>query len=275
MRREVVQLDFVGGQVTRGHKGHQVIFVAFFIEDFEQALRHLKISGASRFHMNCVGDAEVCRARLFIVGFIVHKDDQAVAKAIDFLPDGAERARRLRLLDARDLHIHVQARKIQAVRRIAFLEGIALVDQVGAEFEFKIGSNCLTIRDAEQRVFRVLAFGGRKDARLLAEQRNRKCCQSVLVPRLPLAALQISSDVSCPIFHSPDTLRLMKIASMNSVARLARMRVMFEREGGVLLEDYKHFTRPSREAQPDAPFHPSKAVRNSEQKPGKLRPKPN
>lgn len=50
--------------------------------------------------------------------------------------------------------------------------------------------------------------------------------------------------------------------------RLARMREMLEREGGILAQDYEHFTQPPA-ARSDVPTRPSKVVHTLAARPGK------
>ena len=52
--------------------------------------------------------------------------------------------------------------------------------------------------------------------------------------------------------------------------RLARMREMFECEGGIFAEDYEHFTQPPA-ARSDVPARPSKVVHMLAARPGKQR----
>ena len=54
-----------------------------------------------------------------VVRFFVNEYEQVIAKAINFLPSEAERARRLRLSYASSLYVDVESRQVYARCRVA------------------------------------------------------------------------------------------------------------------------------------------------------------
>jgi hypothetical protein len=145
---KISESNVINWQISVGQESHQIVDIALILDDFTQTARHLKVGSAACIDEYRIRNAQNGCLAGIIVRFVVDKNDQAITKAIYFLSSGFEGARRLRLPDARNFHVDAKTWKINAIRRIAFDEGVSL-SQVEPELMLKVGADGFTICDTE------------------------------------------------------------------------------------------------------------------------------
>lgn len=129
-------------------KCKNVVAISLVLNQAKQAGSCLVIRRAFLADENGVLNVEAGRALFLIIMFVINEHDQRVAKSVNLLPGTFERARRLRLADARNFDVHAEFGKINPFGRTASCVGVATLEQ-RLEFVFEISADSLAIRHAK------------------------------------------------------------------------------------------------------------------------------
>jgi hypothetical protein len=114
--------NLIKRQVPFLKESDNIINVAISLEDTPDTKRSLVVGSSltrDEYSVLEIQPGNACARRFYPVGFLIHKHEKVVAKAIYLLVGGAERARRLGLLDGRHFQVYLKLREIDPTRRIS------------------------------------------------------------------------------------------------------------------------------------------------------------
>ena len=123
-RCKLPSFDFIHRKVFVLKEGNYVVLNAIVIDNLAEAPRHLVVGPAALLNEDCVRHVETPGPRLMVVGLFIDKDDEVVTEPINLLARRLEWTRGLRLPDACDLDIQIEARNVDAASGVALSERI-------------------------------------------------------------------------------------------------------------------------------------------------------
>lgn len=146
---EVSRLNVVNRQVFVLEECDNIFLVALILNDLPKAPGHLEVTGSALVHEDRVHHVQPPRAGCGIVGLLVDEHNEVVAKSGNLLARRLERTGRLRLPDAGDLNVNIQAREVDAACRVPSPECVTF-NKIRSKLVLKIRSYSLAVSYPEQ-----------------------------------------------------------------------------------------------------------------------------
>jgi len=155
--RDIARFDLVDWKHPLLQEGQKIVLVSLIVKNLANPGGGLEVGRVVLFHKDHVLNIKMPRLACRVVSLIIDEDQNRVAEPEDFLPGRLIRARRLRLLDACNLHVHVELGKVDAFGGGAFVE-FETSPKVLSELVLELRANSLAIGDAEEFRFMMSRF---------------------------------------------------------------------------------------------------------------------
>lgn len=159
--RENARCNFVERKHSIREKREDVITIRLILQQSKQSRSRLEISSAFLFNEDRVEHVQSRGLCGCVIGLFVNEHEQRIPKSINLLSRTLEWAGRLRLPNAGNFDVHVQAWKINSLGRTTPRIRVT-VQKICLELMFEIRADCLSVGYPKQAWFSVRRFSDGK-----------------------------------------------------------------------------------------------------------------